>query len=222
MDPIIQENYILTKDSYFGFTLDQNKKALDKNRKGIKITSYFQIIVGVLFIVSMVFSGQKIGILYIVLAAALIVTGFSGSMRIKGYEKKITASLEKSYETREYGKNLFNVKFFEDKLSYTVGDQSGELSYDDFSACYEGENYFATHFETGEVLIYNRTCNIKRIQEILEGYKEAHPYKEPSDEETILTDAQIQKKEELADDWYMNIEDACEEARDEVIDGEQG
>lgn len=198
MYPILSEKYILSKESYFGFTVDQNKKALDKNKKNLKLMSYLQVAVGVIFLIAMFLSGQEINIIFVVLAAALIITGLTGKSRSKGYDKKINESLESSYKTREYGDNSFKVDFYENKLNYSVSDQTDDLSYDDFVEIYEGETYFATHFCTGEVIIFNRSCNIEKIREILITYRENHPRVDSEDiyddeieastEETILVD----------------------------------
>ncbi|MEG1801106.1 MAG: hypothetical protein RR273_03935 [Oscillospiraceae bacterium] len=184
MYPIISEKYILSRDSYFGFTLDQNKKELEKNRRGIKMTAYIQLAVGLIFIIATIVTKQSVGVTFMVFAGALVLTGMLSGGKLKGYDKKINESLEKTYTERLYSENIFKVKFYEDKLNYSVGEQTGELFYSDFAKDYTGEKYYAIHFNSGEVIIFNKNCAIDKIKILLYSYNESHP-------DTVETEAEV-------------------------------
>lgn len=174
MNLLLLEEYILSKESYFGFTKDQNKKIIDKNKKNIRVLSLLQVLFGMIFLVVMLISMKDASPFLILLATALAATGLMGKSRLNKYEKKLDASLDENYNSRMYSDNPFTVKFFDSYVTYKVGQQSGKLDYDNFAACYDGQTYFAIHFTSGDLIIFNKECEIKKIHDILVGYKASH------------------------------------------------
>ena len=54
MNPIHKEKYVLSKDTYGNFTIDQNKPKLESNKRKIRITAVVQMLVGSVFIGSVI------------------------------------------------------------------------------------------------------------------------------------------------------------------------
>ncbi|MEG3029874.1 MAG: hypothetical protein RR827_05700 [Oscillospiraceae bacterium] len=221
MYPIISEKYILSRDSYFGFTLDQNKKELEKNRRGIKMTAYIQLAVGLIFIIATIVTKQSVGVTFMVFAGALVLTGMLSGGKLKGYDKKINESLEKTYTERMYSENLFKVKFYEDKMNYSVGDQTGELFYSDFARDYTGEKYYAIHFNSGEVIIFNKNCAIDKIKNLLLSYKESHPATQETEEKVVWEDVLAESSQETSQEMSQDTEQKNSHEELEKTQGEE-
>ena len=172
MNPIHKEKYVLSKDTYGNFTIDQNKPKLESNRRKIRITAVVQMLVGSIFIGSVIVMKQSNMFLFCAFALMLIATGIHGfTVKYKNYDKLIWKNIESSYEGREYGDNWFEVKFFEDHLKYIVGGNTDELHYNDFTQFFETEHYFCIHFITGDLLIFNPDCEKETIKDIILSFR---------------------------------------------------
>lgn len=172
MNPIHKEKYVLSQDTYGHFTIDQNKPKLTKNKRMIKITAIVQIVVGTLFVASVLATGQSGMFVFSIFALIMIVLGVHGLMvKYPKYDKQIWENIKSSYEGRQYGDNWFEVKFFEDRLKYLVGGNADELLYNDFTQFFETEHYFCIHFITGDLLIFNPDCNKEKIKDIIVSYR---------------------------------------------------
>lgn len=168
MHPIHKEKYILSREAYGQFNMDQNKEKIEKNRNNSKITSVIQIIVGVVFLIAMFVTKQSNLFVFSVFAVVLIVMGvINFKNRPLKYDKQVKESLDRSYENGKYGEYYFDVKFYEDKLTYLVGGNNQELSYSEFLQYFETEQYFGIHFMSGDVIIFNPECNKVKIKEII-------------------------------------------------------
>ena len=172
MNPIHKEKYVLSKDTYGNFTIDQNKPKLEINKRKIRITAVVQMLVGSIFIGSVIVLKQPNMFLFCAFALMLIGTGVHGfTVKYKNYDKLIWKNIENSYEGREYGDNWFEVKFFEDHLKYIVGGNTDELHYNDFTQFFETEHYFCIHFITGDLLIFNPDCEKEKIKDIILSFR---------------------------------------------------
>ena len=172
MNPIHKEKYVLSKDTYGNFTIDQNKPKLESNKRKIRITAVVQMLVGSIFIGSVIVMKQSNMFLFCAFALMLIATGIHGfTVKYKNYDKLIWKNIESSYEGREYGDNWFEVKFFEDHLKYIVGGNTDELHYNDFTQFFETEHYFCIHFITGDLLIFNPDCEKETIKDIILSFR---------------------------------------------------
>ncbi|MBQ7284088.1 MAG: hypothetical protein IJW74_04460, partial [Oscillospiraceae bacterium] len=133
MNPLHKEKYVLSKEAFGNFTIDQNKAKLDKNKRNIRLTAFVQIIVGLIFIASVIVMKQKDMFIFTAFAVIIIFVGIHGlKVKYPKYDKQIWENIEKSYDGRGYGDNWFEVKFYEDHLRYTVGGNLDELHYNDF------------------------------------------------------------------------------------------
>ena len=172
MNPLHKEKYVLAKETFGHVTIDQHKAKLDKNKAGIKLTAIVQIIVGLIFIGSVIVLKQTNLFIFTVFAVGLVGVGIHGlKVKYPKYDKQIWESIEKTYNAREYGDNWFEVKFYEDHMKYLVGGNTDELHYNDFANYYETENYFCMHFITGDLIIFNPDCNKEKIKEIVTSYR---------------------------------------------------
>lgn len=172
MNPIHKEKYVLSKDTFGNFTIDQNKPKLESNKRKIRITAVVQMLVGSIFIGSVIVLKQPNMFIFCVFALMLIATGIHGfTIKYKNYDKLIWKNIESSYEGREYGDNWFEVKFFEDHLKYIVGGNTDELHYNDFTQFFETEHYFCIHFITGDLLIFNPDCAKETIRDIILSFR---------------------------------------------------
>ncbi len=175
MNPIYKEKYILTPEAFNGFNLDSKKAQIEKNINNIKITALIQVFVGAIFIIASmasIISGEHS--LFVFNVFALIVMfwgGYSLKTKPKKYQKQVEESLKKAYENGRYGECFFDIKFFEDKLSYMVGGKNDELFYSEFAKFYDSEKYFAIHFTSGDVIIFNPDCDREKIKNIIIGYR---------------------------------------------------
>lgn len=168
MHPIHKEKYILTKEAYGQFNIDQNKAKIEKNRNNAKITSVIQIVVGIIFLVAMFVTKQQGVFVFSIMAVILVVVGaINFKKRPLKYDQQLQESLDRSYENGRYGECYFDVKFYEDKMTYLVGGNSQELSYNEFLQFFETEKYFGIHFMTGDVVIFNPDCDKAKIKEII-------------------------------------------------------
>lgn len=212
--PIFIEKYILSKESYFAFTTAQNKASIEKNKKRIKVTSYIQIIVGLLFLASTFITKQRVNMIFYILAAITVGTGLFGKKRLSDYEKKIQESLEKGYEVRRFGQCEFKVSFFEDKLIYTIDGKNVTLLYTDFYNAYEGEEFFVIHFITGDAIIFNKDCDRKRIlSTIQDGKSKMEQLKKEKEAQQEQTDSfDVVCEDNQADEQIENCVNDNDEA----------
>lgn len=216
--PIFIEKYILSKESYFAFTTAQNKASIEKNKKRIKVTSYIQIIVGLLFLASTFITKQRVNMIFYILAAITVGTGLFGKKRLSDYEKKIQESLEKGYEVRRFGQCEFKVSFFEDKLIYTIDGKNVTLLYTDFYNAYEGEEFFVIHFITGDAIIFNKDCDRKRIlSTIQDGKSKMEQLKKEKEAQQEQTDSfDVVCEDNQADEQIENCVNDNDEALNET------
>ncbi|MBE6877939.1 MAG: hypothetical protein E7488_02070 [Ruminococcaceae bacterium] len=172
MNPIHKEKYILSKDAYGHFTLDQNKQKLDAKKRGIKLTAWVQIIVGIVFIASVIVLKQSGMFIFSAFAVMMIFVGIHG-LRIKypRYDKQIWQNIENSYEGKGYDQCWFDVKFYEDHLKYLAGENIDELNYSEFIGSFENEHYFGIHFITGDLILFNPDCNREKIKTVINDYR---------------------------------------------------
>jgi len=172
MNPIHKEKYVLSKETFGNFTIDQNKPKLERNKRNIKITAFVQMIVGIVFIASVIILKQTGMFIFSFFALMMIGVGIHGlKVKYPKYDKQIWENIEKSYEGRGYGDNWFEVKFFEDHLKYLVGGNTDELHYNDFTQFFETEHYFCIHFITGDLLIFNPDCEKEKIKDIILSFR---------------------------------------------------
>lgn len=171
MNPLHKEKYILSFDSYAAFNADTSKAKIEKNKRGLKTASYFQIGAGGLFIISMIFTKEKNMFVFTVFAVLLVIYGLYGLLvKVKKYDGQVEQSLKNSYEKAGFKNSFFDVKFYEDCLKYTVSDNTDTLNYTDFAKFYDEEKYFALHFTTGDVIVFNPDCNKEKIKQIILSY----------------------------------------------------
>lgn len=204
MSPIHKEKYILAKETYGHFTVDQNREKLESKKRGIKLTAWVQIVVGVVFIASVIILKQKNMFIFSFFALMLAGAGVHGlKVKYPKYDKQIWENIEKSWQGKGFDQNWFDIKFFEDHLKYLAGENIDEVSYTDFLRFYETENYFAAHFVTGDLILFNPDCNKEKIKEIINGYRkkgleeaEAEAAAESVTEE-IIEDMQEEIAEEI-------------------------
>ena len=172
MSPIHKEKYILKKDTYGHFTVDQNKEKLDTKKRGIKLTAWVQIVVGVVFIASVIILKQKNMFIFSFFALMLAGAGVHGlKVKYPRYDKQIWENIEKSWEGKGYDQCWFDVKFYEDHLKYLAGENIDELNYSEYIGCFENEHYFGIHFVTGDLILFNPDCNKEKIKEIITSYR---------------------------------------------------
>lgn len=233
MNPIHKEKYVLSMDTYGHFTIDQNKPKLEKNKRNIRITAVVQMLVGAIFIGSVIVLKQSNMFIFTVFALMLIATGVHGFIvKYNKYDKQIWANIENSYNGREYGDNWFEVKFFEDHLKYLVGGNTDELHYNDFAQFFETEHYFCIHFITGDLLIFNPDCNKAKIRDIILSFRKkgesetaevaeaVYTVKEPDLEEKLeAAEERIEEKLENIEDKIEAKLDAVEDKIEEIIEG---
>ena len=172
MQPVYKEKYVLSKDAFGYFTIDQNKAKLDKNKRMIKFTAWVQIIVAVVFIAATIFTKERNLFVFSIMAIAMLGIGIYGlKVKYPKYDKQIWENIDTSYNGRGYGDSWFEVKFYTDHLKYNVGDNIDELHYNDFHAFYDNEHYFCLHFITGDLIMFNPDCNKEKIKDIILSYR---------------------------------------------------
>lgn len=172
MNPIYKEKYILTPEAFNAFNLDSKRAQINKNITNIKVTAIIQVVVGALFILASIITRQP-GLFVFNIFAVIVMFfgGYSLKTKPQKYQKQVEDSLKKAYENGRYGECFFDVKFFEDKLSYMVGGRNDELFYSEFARFYDEEKYFAVHFTSGDVIIFNSDCDRQKIKDIIVGYR---------------------------------------------------
>ncbi len=168
MHPIHKEKYILSREAFGKFNYDQKKAEIEKNRNNSKVTSVLQMIVGIIFIIAMFITKQQGLFVFSVFAVILIIVGaVNFKRRPLKYDKQVEESLDRAYENGGYGESYFDVKFYEDKMTYLVGGNNKELSYSDFYQFFDTESYFGVHFITGDAVIFNPDCDKIKIKDII-------------------------------------------------------
>ena len=206
MHPIHKEKYILTKDTYGHFTVDQNKDKLDAKKRGIKLTAWVQIIVGIIFIASVIVLKQTNMFVFSVFALFMIGVGIHGlKVKYPKYDKQIWENIENSWKGKGYDQCWFDVKFYEDHLKYHAGENVDELNYTDFIGSFENEHYFGIHFVTGDLILFNPDCNKEKIKEVIAAYRKKG-----------LEEEMKEKAEEAVTNEI--IEDITEEIAEEILD----
>ncbi|MBQ6896864.1 MAG: hypothetical protein IJN69_06620 [Oscillospiraceae bacterium] len=206
MHPIHKEKYILSKDTYGHFTVDQNKQKIEAKKRGIKLTAWVQIIVGVLFIASVIILKQTNMFVFTVFAVIMIIVGIHGlKKKYPDYDKQIWKNIETSWQGKGYDQCWFDVKFYEDHLKYLAGENIDELNYTDYIGCFENEHYFGIHFVTGDLILFNPDCNREKIKEIITSYRKKGL------EEEIKEKAEEAVTNEI-------IEDMTEEIAEEILE----
>lgn len=172
MSPLHKEKYILKKETYGHFTVDQNKQKLESKKRSIKLTAWVQIIVGIVFIASVFIMKQTGLFVFSILALMMVGVGIHGlKVKYPKYDKQIWDNIANSYEGKGYDSCWFDIKFFEDHLKYMAGENIDELNYTDFINCFESENYFGIHFVTGDLILFNPDCNKEKIMKIITDYR---------------------------------------------------
>lgn len=206
MNPIHKEKYILTKDTYGHFTVDQNKDKLDAKKRGIKLTAWVQIIVGIVFIASVIVLRQSNMFIFTAFAAIMVGVGIHGlKVKYPRYDKQIWENIVSSWEGKGYDKCWFDVKFYEDHLKYMAGENIDELNYSEFIGSFENEHYFGIHFITGDLILFNPDCNKEKIKDIINSYRKKG-----------LEEAEKEAAAESVTEEI--IEDMREEIAEEILD----
>ena len=172
MNPIHKEKYILSKETYGKFTLEQNKAKILAKKRGIKLTAWVQILSGVLFIAALLFTKQTGMFVFSIFAVIMVIIGIHGlKKKYPNYDNQIWQNIENSWQGKGFDQNWFEIKFFEDRMKYIAGENIDELCYTDFINFYETEDYFAMHFITGDLILFNPDCNKEKIRGIIADYK---------------------------------------------------
>ena len=121
----------------------QNKEKLDTKKRGIKLTAWVQIVVGIVFIASVIILKQKNMFIFSFFALMLAGAGVHGlKVKYPRYDKQIWENIEKSWEGKGYDQCWF-----------------------------DNEHYFGIHFVTGDLILFNPDCNKERIKEIITSYR---------------------------------------------------
>ena len=168
MHPVHKEKYILSKEAFRSFNYDQKKAEIEKNRSNSRISAVIQMLVGVAFIIALLITKQQGLFVFSVFAVILIAVGaVNFKTRPVKYDRQVSESLDRAYENGRYGECYFDVKFYEDKMTYLVGGNSQELSYREFLQFFDTENYFGVHFHSGDVVIFNPECDRVKIKDII-------------------------------------------------------
>ncbi len=168
MHPIHKEKYILSKEAFKSFNYDQKKAEIEKNRNNSRISPVIQMIVGLAFIIALFITKQQGLFVFSIFAVILIAVGaVNFKKRPLKYDKQVEESLDRAYENGGYGESYFDVKFYEDKMTYLVGGNNQELRYSEFLQYFETEKYFGVHFMTGDVVIFNPECDKVKIKDII-------------------------------------------------------
>ena len=200
MNPIHKEKYILSKETYGRFTVEQNKDKLAAKKRGIKLTAWVQILAGVLFIAASIFTKQTGMFVFTVFAVVMIFIGIHGlKKKYPNYDKQIWENIENSWKGKGFDTNWFEIKFFEDHMKYIAGENIDELCYTDFLNFYETENYFAMHFVTGDLILFNPDCNKERIKEIITDYRKKGVEEAQAEEAVAEVAETVEVKEEATE-----------------------
>ena len=105
---------------------------------------------------------------FCVFAVFMVGAGIHGLVtKYPDYEKKIWANIETSYKGKGFEDSWFEIKFFEDEMQYTIGENIDRASYSDFYRFMDEEKYFGLHFITGDLILFNPDCNREKIKEII-------------------------------------------------------
>ena len=207
MQPVYKEKYVLSKDAFGYFTIDQNKAKLDKNKRMIKFTAWVQIIVAVVFIAATIFTKERNLFVFSIMAIAMLGIGIYGlKVKYPKYDKQIWENIDTSYNGRGYGDSWFEVKFYTDHLKYNVGDNIDELHYNDFHAFYDNEHYFCLHFITGDLIMFNPDCNKEKIKDIILSYRKKGEEKD-AENAAENENRDLDTAEKTADETAQKISD---------------
>ena len=218
MQPVYKEKYVLSKDAFGYFTIDQNKAKLDKNKRMIKFTAWVQIIVAVVFIAATIFTKERNLFVFSIMAIAMLGIGIYGlKVKYPKYDKQIWENIDSSYNGRGYGDSWFEVKFYQDHLKYNVGDNIDELHYNDFHAFYENEHYFCLHFITGDLIMFNPDCNREKIKDIILSYRKKGENEDTAAEENSA-DKTAENENRGIDTADKTAEETAEKIADETVD----
>ena len=167
--PLHKEKFYLTGETFHSFMRDRLAKDLKREKNGYKLTAIAMFIVAAV-VLGVVYLGNNLSLrddfVWAILPIALVFLGIANLNKVRSAEKGLDKKIMHDYTVQKFAKYQQSVKFYEDYLTYEKGEKKEELQYNTFRKFYEGENYFAIYFQSGEIIIFNPNCKVEKIKEI--------------------------------------------------------
>ena len=132
--PIYDLVYRITESDYEAFNLALIKKEVEKRKKRSRVLGIFEVIVGVLMLVSMLTAQAKSETLYYVLDILLILMGtYSLSFYKFIFPKKLKKASSKNYASNPYLNNDVHVTIYDDSVHEHSFEVDNIVEWDEFS-----------------------------------------------------------------------------------------
>lgn len=173
MYPIHKEKYIIGEKTFYHFMYDRHADVFKKEKRGHMLYALAMIacLIVVTFI-NLTRDNVQGDYVWMVMPLAFAFLAFALINKYRSADKVAYTKIMKDYESRKYAENYHTVKFYEDKLTYNFGSSLETIAYNQFKKYYEGPDYFAMYFHTGDLVLFNDTCNVEKIKGIMQAYKE--------------------------------------------------
>ena len=163
MYPLHKEKYILPIETFYNFTYDRHADIFKKEKRGHFIYAVIMGIAGLATLaVNFISESAKGDFVWMILPIAFLALCASFVLKYNKADGQVVNKINRDYLNKKYGDKYYSLKFYEDKLCYTFGEQKEEVSYKDFKKYYEGRAYFALYFHTGDLILMSDNAMLKR------------------------------------------------------------
>lgn len=199
MYPVHKEKYIIGEKTFYHFMYDRHADVFKKEKRGHMIYALAMIICMIVVTVVNLFNPAVKGdYVWMVLPVVFAFLSIALVNKYRSADRVAYNKIMKDYEGRKYKDNYHTVKFFEDHLTYNFGSSVETIAYSQFKKYYEGPDYFAMFFHTGDLVLFSDKCNVEKIKGIMVDFKEGlvkEKAEEAKVEETMDTVVEIQASE---------------------------